>query len=172
MNSTTNDLVPASCDYCGRENPDRLATCIGCGAPLLAVPPPIDTEPKRKSMGLAVCLALIFGPLGLLYVRAWWPAFVMIMTAAAFTLAHHGGLWLTVGGRMIAAVWAYGVVAAQDEAGNPRRDLAPLLNEAARLESVDRSEAIAAYEEIGRLYPHTAASREAARNIQTLKGQV
>ena len=49
-----------------------------------------------------------------------------------------------------------------------RRDAARFLNAAARLESVDREKAIAAYRDIVRLYPNTTASREAAQNIEIL----
>ena len=47
-------------------------------------------------------------------------------------------------------------------------DAVQLLDRAARLESVDRTQAVAAYEEIIRLFPETRASDEARRNIQTL----
>jgi hypothetical protein len=134
-------------------------------------PPSPDAQPKKKSKITAVLLALIFGPLGLLYVRAWWPAFVMILIGFPFIITRHGGLWLTIGSRIVAAIWAYHAVIELDEAPQPNRDSAALLNEAARLESVDRSKAIAAYEEIIRLYPDTSASSEAARNIQALQGQ-
>ena len=168
MNATTNEPA-AACDYCGRENPDRLPACTGCGTPLVSAPPPTDIEPKGKSKGSAVALALLLGPLGLLYVRAWWPAFVMIVVAAPFIVTRTGGLWLTIGGRILCAVWAYYAVIEQDEAPNDRRDSARLLDEAARLESVDFSEAIAAYEEIVRRYPDSRASKQATDAIETLK---
>src|SRR5262245_13051547 len=146
MNATNNEPA-AACDYCGRENPDRLPACTGCGTPLVSAPPPTDTESKGKSKELAVVLALFLGPLGLFYVGAW-PAFVMIVVGAPFILTRTGGLWITIGGRILCAVWAYCAVIEQDEAPNDRRDSARLLDEAARLESVDFSKAITAYKEI------------------------
>ncbi len=88
--STIEQTAAATCNYCGRENPDRLPTCIGCGTPLASVTPSAHTEPKGRSKVLAVCLALIFGPLGLFYVEAWGPAFVMILVGAPFILTHTG----------------------------------------------------------------------------------
>ena len=169
MESPSNESVAAACDYCGRLNADGLSACPGCGTPLVSAPPPAETEPTRKSKTMAVLLALIFGPIGLLYVRAWWPAFVMILIAIPFILTRTGGLWLTIGARIFCAAWAYHAVIEQDEAPNTRRDSARLLDEAARLESVDLFQAVAVYEEIIRLYPHTSASSEAERNIQILK---
>src|SRR5262249_54695325 len=96
-----------------------------------------STEPARKSKGVAVFYSLIFGPLGLLYVGGWWQASVMIAAALPFMLTRQGGLWLAVVARLIAAVWAYSLVVEQDEALNPQRDAGRLLDEAARLESVD-----------------------------------
>lgn len=171
MTTTTNEPA-AACDYCGRENLGRLPACTGCGTPLVSAPPPIDTEPRGKSKALAVVLALLLGPLGLLYVRAWWPAFVMIIVAAPFILTRTGGLWLMVGGRILCAVWAYYVVVEQDEAPNDYRDSARLLDKAARLENEDFSKAIATYEEIVRRYPDSCASRQAGDAIETLKKHV
>jgi hypothetical protein len=118
---------------------------------------------------MAVCLTLIFGPLGLLYVGSWWVAAVMIMLYVPFVLTHTGGLWLVIGGRLFSAAWAYGVLFESDGTPNVGRDATRLLNAAAKLEGSNRMQAIAAYEKIIQLYPNTAASKEAARNIQTLK---
>jgi hypothetical protein len=120
---------------------------------------------------LAVLLALIFGPLGLLYVRAWGTASVLVLITAPLVIMHKGGLWLTVGGRILCGALAYAMAAEQDETPNARRDSERLLDEAASLESLDRTKAIAAYEEIIRLYPNAVASKEAKRNIETLKRQ-
>jgi len=171
-NPITSQSAAASCDYCGRENPDRLLACTGCGTPLVSAPPPTQTEPQGKSKTVAVCLALIFGPLGLLYVKAWSPAFVMILITVPFTITRTGGLWLAIVSRIVCCIWAYHSVVQQTEASSAFRDSGRLLDEAARMESVDRSRAVVAYEEIVQLYPGTAAAKEAARNIQTLKRQV
>jgi hypothetical protein len=96
----------------------------------------------------------------------------MMLIAAPFIITHKGGLWLAIGGRLICAAWAYNAAVEQKDAPNLRRESARLLDEAARLESVDFSKAIAAYEEIVRLYPDTPASKQAARNIETLKRHV
>jgi len=169
MTTTVSDVPAATCSWCGRENKDRLSHCTGCGTRLVSEPPPEVAESKGPRKALAVCLALAFGPLGLLYVKAWETAFVMILIAAPFVITHTGGLWITIGGRIICATLAYSLAVEGDEAPNLRRDTARLLDEAARLESIDRVKAIAAYEEIVRMYPNTSASKEAARNIETMQ---
>jgi hypothetical protein len=172
MTPVTSQSAAASCDYCGRENPDRLPVCTGCGTPLVSAPPPTQTEPQDKSKLVAVCLALIFGPLGLLYVKAWWPAFVMILITVPLTITRTGGLWLAIVSRILCCIWAYNSVTQQAEKTYPRREAERLLDEAARLESLDRAKAVETYEDIIRLYPDAPAAKEAARNIQTLRRQM
>lgn len=168
----TTESPAESCSYCGRANPNELSACAECGTPLVSEPPPQEsTQPARKSKAVAVCLSLVFGPLGLIYVGAWWPAFVMLVIGVPFILTHKGGLWLTIGGRIIAAVWAYCLVVEHDKSPNVDRDAGRLLDEAARLENVDFAKAIAAYDEVVRLYPDTRASKQAADSIETLKKQ-
>lgn len=174
MTETPSEAPATVCDYCGRENTDGQVFCPGCGTRLVTEPePPAPdyTEPGPKSKLLAVCLTMIFGPLGLIYVGSWGAMLGMMAVALPFLVTREGGLWVTFGFRVLASVWAYCVLVQQDERPNYRRDTSRLLNEAARLESVDRSEAIAAYEDIIRLYPDTPASREAAANIQVLMRQ-
>ena len=170
--STSPSAVPAAtCNYCGAPNPDRLVFCSGCGNRLvdeLETPEEIEQPAKPKSRILAVCLTLIFGPLGLIYVNAWGTMLLMIALAIPFLLTHAGGLWVTFGSRVLCSVLAYTMVTERSEAPNERRDAARFLNAAARLESVDREKAIAAYRDIVRLYPNTTASREAAQNIEIL----
>ena len=168
MSTSTDESVAAPCAYCGCENPERLPICSGCGTSLGDTPLPADSKSKGKSKTLAICLALIFGPLGLAYVKAWQTAFLMILIGAPFVLTHTGGMWVTVGSRVLCAVWAYCVVVEQDRSPNAKRDSSRLLDKAASLEGTNRAKAIAVYEEIIRLYPGTSASREAARNTQTL----
>jgi hypothetical protein len=135
-------------------------------------PPSASTEPAQKSKALAVLLSLIYGPLGLIYVGGWWQAFVMIMVGVPFILTHKGGLWFTIGGRIIAAAWAYNLAVEQDDAPNAQRDAGRLLDEAAHLERVDFHKAMAAYEEVMRQYPGTRASKQAASAIETLKRRI
>ena len=163
MDVTNNEPIPATCDYCGRENTDRLTTCIGCGTPL------IQDDSKGKSKGVAFLLALLLPTIALFYIGAWKRALVIIFTALLLRFTIHGGLWFIVGVRIICVYWVYRAFAKQNEAPNADVDLSNLLDEAARLESVDRAKAIEAYEEIIRLHPDTSASWESARNIQTLK---
>ena len=169
MGDISEGAIAAACSYCGRENPDRHRTCRECGTPLASPQAkPENTGPRRKSKVLAVCLSLIFGPLGLIYVNSWGAAFLAIAIGFPFVVTHKGGLWLTLASRILCAVWAYCILQQKDESPNIRRDSLRLLNEAARLENVDRREAIAAYEQIIRDYPGTDAGKEAAKSIEVL----
>ncbi|MFN7139552.1 MAG: hypothetical protein ACK4UN_09445, partial [Limisphaerales bacterium] len=102
-------------------------------------------------------------------VRQWGAAFIMILIAAPFTITQKGGLWLSIGGRILCAIWAYQAAVALDQAPNTARDSSRLLDEAARLESADKLKAIALYEEVAGRYPNTPAAKEAERNIRMLK---
>jgi hypothetical protein len=164
-----------ACSWCGKQNAQRLANCAGCGTRLVAEAAPaptLDEVPKPKSKLLAVCLTLIFGPLGLIYVEAWATLVLLIAVALPFVFTHRGGLWLTFGGRILCAAIAYCLVEENGPGPNANRDATRLLNAAARLENTNREEAILAYEEIIRLYPNTRASKEARSNIEILKQPV
>jgi hypothetical protein len=169
MDSVTGESIAAECDYCGRENPDRLTACTGCGKPLGDAAPESDAESEGKSKRVAVCLALLLGPLGLIYVEAWGMALIMFLAGLSLRSLPGTGLYVTVGVRIIAAIIAYNAAAHDSKTPDVERDSSHMLDEAARLESEDRDKAIAAYEEIIRSYPNTRASEEAARNIATLK---
>jgi hypothetical protein len=171
MSHPNDKSIAESCGRCGLENREHLPICPHCGSSLSSGQSPADTKPKAKSKAVAICLALIFGPLGLLYVGAWMTAAVAIMVGSPFVFLRRGGLWLTFVSRIICASLAYRAVVEQDNASTVRRDTSRLLEAAARLESHDRAKAVAAYEEIVKSYPDTPASREAARNIQTLRRQ-
>ena len=160
------------CDWCGKENAQRLANCTSCGTRLVAEAEPApeaEDSPKPKSRLLAVCLSLFFGPLGLIYVNAWGTAFLMLAIALPLLFTHAGGLWVTFGFRILCAFLAFSLVKENAVEPDSTRDSERLLVAAARLENVNREEAILAYEDIIRLYPNTRASNEAARNIETLK---
>src|SRR4051812_44537985 len=108
----TNELAEL-CDWCGRQNSQRLPSCAGCGTRLVAEtePEPNPDEPsKPKSRVLAICLTLLFGPLGLIYVQAWGTMFVMILALVPFIVTHRGGLWITLGVRFVCAAFAYALV--------------------------------------------------------------
>ncbi len=165
-NLTLEEEPFASCSYCGRENPERLPACPGCGTSLVRT----EAVPKRKSKALAVLLALVFGPAGLFYVRAaWWCAVVVIVIGVVIRLLGMGGLWLSVVARIFCMIWIYRHLSELEEPIGGKQDPVSLLNRAAALESYDRAEAIAAYEEIIRLYPDTPASKESQQNIATLR---
>jgi hypothetical protein len=173
MSSLTNETPLASCGYCGRANPDRLSACAGCGTQLAGdLPQKEDSSLQDKSKALALFLAVLLGPLGLFYLRAWTPAVVIIGLALPFRLTQSGGLWLPTIVRLVCIAVVCYLFSDPEETVEPGRDANSLLDQAARLENIDRAQAIAAYEEIIRLHPGTPASRESERNIQTLRKHV
>lgn len=158
------------CSYCGRANPDGLDECPICGTALISDPPAsAEAGPARKSRTVAVVLALVFGPIGLVYLRAWWHAIIMIGIGIPLMLTNKAGVWLFIVARLFAAVFAYNLASQLDESLQPQRDAERLLDEAARLENVDFQSAITTYEEVVRRYPNTRAARQAASVIEVLK---
>lgn len=165
MSNSPENAVDAVCDYCGKENTDNLSSCAGCGAPLLEA---AEDTLEKKSLGLAILLALVFGPLGLLYVRAYVTAAVAILVGVPFVLTHTLTPYVMLGARAFAVFWAWHTLREEDATPNISRDSYRLLNKAARLEKEDKNKAIETYREIIRLYPDTPASKEAVQNIETL----
>lgn len=173
MPTTLTEVPAATCDWCGKANAERLPKCAGCGTRLVSEPPPPPRAQKGKDRTTAVYLAFIFGPLGLIYIRAWGIIVVLMLIRGYFFATHSLNLWAAIGIRFASAGFAYGLfdkdtVSAEDIDSKATE----LLDAAARLENVDRAQAIAAYREIVRLYPNTNAGAEAARNIQTLMRHV
>src|SRR5258706_97831 len=171
MNITTQSAPRASCDYCGRKNPELFRTCPGCGTPLAEDPPELDSKPRRKSTRVAVCLTILFGPLGLFYASITAGAAMLLISVPIFIITK-GGLWFEIGCRSLCAIWAYVEVSEQLNPSIAARRSKRLLAKAARLEDDEPSKAIVAYLQIAKLFPNTTASREAERNIQTLKQHV
>ena len=93
----------------------------------------------------------------------------LVMSTTSCPALLKGLLKQMEGCRIVTAFWAYHIAVESEESLSNNTNPARLLDEAARLESVDRKKAIAAYEEIARLCPATAASREALRNIEILR---
>lgn len=162
----TEQVPAASCDYCGHENPDGLHACPGCGTPLVN-----ETQPEQKSKAWAYAFAVVFGPLGLLYIRAWWPAFVLVIVRAPFLLTHTAtNLWVMLGIRFFSVITVWHEFSETEPSAG--REANRLLDEAAKLERNDRAAATAAYQNIIRDYPGTSASSAASRNIKVLSREL
>jgi|SRR5882672_10881397 len=119
-------------------------------------------------MVAAIILSLLFGPLGLFYASVGG-AIAMILFAIPFAITRTGGIWVPIASRILCAVLAVHALRQKDPASQVKNDCQRRLDEAARLEGKDPEKAIAAYEEIAKLFPETPASREAEHNIQLLK---
>jgi hypothetical protein len=160
------DPIASSCSYCGLENKEGLRSCPGCGTPLAKEQPSADHLPKSKL--LAVLLALALGSPGLLYLSFgnFLGMCLILSPLMLIAMALKATLWMAIAGRIACAIRAFYAI----EAGNraPSAEAQELLQEAARLENVDRAQALAKYAEIVSLFPDTTASREATRNIRIL----
>jgi hypothetical protein len=169
MSTILTETPAATCEWCGKANTERLPQCSGCGTRLVSEPPPSLREKRKgKDRMTAVCLALIFGPLGLIYINAWGVLLVLLLIRGYFFATHSLNLWAAIAIRFASAGFAYGLFDKQSATKDTSSQAAELLDKAARLESVDRARAIEAYREVVRLYPNTSASGEATRNIKTL----
>jgi len=93
----------------------------------------------------------------------------MLLIAVPIFIITNGGLWFEIGCRSLCAIWAYIEVSEQLNPSIAARRSKRLLAKAARLEDNEPSNAIVVYQQIAKLFPNTTASREAERNIRTLK---
>ena len=170
MSTTLTEAPAETCEWCGRANTERLPSCAGCGTRLVSELPAAPSEKRKgKDRMAAVCFALIAGSLGLIYINAWGnDAGAAVVDSRFFFATHSGGVWVVIGIRLVSGGFAYGLFDRQGDSRDTVSEAAELLQTAARLESVDREKAIAAYREVLRLYPNTPASSEATRNIQVL----
>jgi hypothetical protein len=108
---------------------------------LVSEAPPIK-EKAGKSMVLAILLAFVFGPVGLLYVRAWWVAFLVVAVAVPFYVTGKLTWIFSIASRLFCAFWAYHVFTEHEKEQSGQPDVSDLLNRAARLEVIDFEKAI------------------------------
>jgi hypothetical protein len=99
----------AYCSRCGLQNPDTANFCNSCGSPVAQVlppaaaawnspPPVVPVVPAYvivrppKSVGVAILLAIFFGPLGMLYstvpgaLAMMFISFVLFFLTAGFSV--------------------------------------------------------------------------------------
>ena len=63
--------------------------------------------------------------------------------------------WLMIGGRVISTIWAYHRVKELNGDRASSNQASDLMDNAARLEKIDKNQAIAAYEQVVDLFPNT-----------------
>ena len=155
------------CAYCGKENDDESPNCVGCGVSLVAQSseapsaPVLASKTQRQIDGQR-----------LMRNGGLWFAGGMVVTVVSYVLASdspRGGHYFVAYGALIVGLVQFlrgRAMASGDDSGLEAKEL---LNQAARLEGVDRAKAIAIYAEIIKSFPNTRASAEAQRNIQTLR---
>lgn len=114
----------AFCSRCGMTNPDHSNFCNACGAPVAQVlpprtvwntPPPLARIPAvpfssgyvvvraRKSVGVAILLAVFFGPLGMLYSTITGALFMIVLTFVLSFLSAGASLLITW---PVCVIWA------------------------------------------------------------------
>ncbi len=113
------------CPYCGRENPDDLSRCSGCGTPLL-VPPSREPVLGKLSLALVGLAGVViffaylrgYGIYGMAYAmlifvpsavsalfgvirheRPCWPAFLGLLLSLAPAISVLSAIALTIFGR-------------------------------------------------------------------------
>jgi hypothetical protein len=169
------------CSYCGQANADGQTHCSGCGNPSPETEAleasQKESQEKKKSKTLAVILAVIFGPLGLLYLGGEGLIIILFVFGIGvfvFPLLVKAkvGLLVSLLVRLVCAVYAANAVDNRNGTNGEQEEALGLLNEAARLENKDMVKAIAKYQEVVAKFPDSRASTEAQRNIETLQGAV
>jgi hypothetical protein len=92
------------CTQCGGRNPDGASYCAQCGQRLSSQPatpiktganqPTVTHTGKRKSIGLAILLIVLFGPLGYFYYSTKWYAWTNLAWFILFVvLASNNSNW-------------------------------------------------------------------------------
>ncbi|MGB0582409.1 MAG: hypothetical protein ACPGVU_22180 [Limisphaerales bacterium] len=118
---------------------------------------------------MAAILVLAFGPLGLVYVRAWTTAGVGWLIWLLLALLDLGALWYAIAFRVLGPIYACHLIAEDGHRGEPDFESRRMLEEAAEMEDVYRSRAIEIYQTIVERYPESRACEEAERNIGVLR---
>jgi hypothetical protein len=80
------------CPECGREVSSAAAACPACGHPIHPTQQVVVTAPPPpvKSDGLAGCLGLLLGPVGLWYKGHWAAGFAWLVMAVLLGAASGG----------------------------------------------------------------------------------
>jgi hypothetical protein len=167
MNNPAETEVTVKCSYCGQLNPQNSLFCRECGTPFAPKSEPEQKPAKVKSKTTAVLLAIVLGPLGLCYTNLS-AGLVMFAVFLVIRFSVGGGIVLLLVSRAVCAGWAMIAFTNEGRPESTDTDATSLLNEAASLESVDRTRAIIAYQRVMVTYPGTSAAEEARRNIETL----
>jgi hypothetical protein len=141
-----------------------------------------ESQPQKKSKAVAVILAAIFGPLGLLYLGGEGLMVVLCVVGVGFfvlplimgaTQVINGfGLLISLLGRALSIWWAVKAVERQNlDAGASEANVEAdaLLDEAVKLENVDMAQAIVKYEELIATYPSSSASDSARNCLKTIR---
>lgn len=164
------------CGYCGKDNHDSSHSCVKCGTQLIEAD--AATGKPEKSKTAAVVLALIFGPLGLLYLgMEGMVVILLVMGVGLFALPLllpmiHGtdfGLLISLLVRVACAAWAIKVVNRRNNEVKDTSGAEDLLDEATRLESIDLVAAQAKYQEVVEKYPDSKSAKLARSCLETLR---
>ena len=139
-----------------------------------------ESRALKKSRVVAVILAAIFGPLGLLYLGGEGVlAVILVMGIGFFALplvmgATHNingfGLLVSLLGRALSIWWAVKTLARQSlDSGASDAEADALLDQAVKLGGVDMVQAVAKYEHLIAKYPDSSASASARNCLNTIK---
>lgn len=163
------------CDYCGQEYSVEATQCPSCGKSFAEEP---VSPPPPKSKTIAVVLALIFGPLGLLYLGGEGVmallfvvgVSIFVLPVVAYGVHMQGlGLLITILARVASVSWVLHALARREPGHAEELEAGQLLDEAIKLENADFGQAISKYEEVMQNYPGSNASKAAQTCIATLR---
>lgn len=134
----------------------------------------------KKSKGVAVVSALVFGPLGLLYLGLEGMMLTLFIVGAGLfvlpflmPLIHQTnfGLLVSLLVRAGCAAWAIKAVDQRNGRLADAPDAENLLDEATRLESIDLAQALAKYKEVVDKFPDSRSAKVAKSCIETMQPQ-
>ena len=173
------------CTYCGKEYPDEAKACAVDAQPLIRVPStgmppeltgdatPDGSEPEADAQFTPESPHQVAANRDMLVGGLWCLGGIIVTVVTYSSVANSpgGGTYVVAWGAILFGALRFIRGLTGESKAKPKDDSAEaqsLLDIAARFENVDRAKAVEKYEEIVRLFPDTAASREAQRNIHTL----
>jgi hypothetical protein len=161
-----------NCAYCGRENKDDAAQCGECGTPFVTEPRDSQTSNLDASDNPERAAAdnrIIF--------RAVWCIGGILVTVFSYLSAArspYGGTYIVAWGAILYGIWRVFQGLSGRNARSNSDDIGyEALAYGTKLETEGRvREALVVYQTIIEKYPETAASNDARKSIESLRGKL
>ena len=161
-----------NCAYCGRENKDDAAQCGECGTPFVVEPGDSLTsnldaanDPERA----AADNKIIFG-------AVWCIGGILVSVISYLSAARspYGGTYVVAWGAIVYGIWRVFQGLSRKNAMTSSNEMGyEALAYGTKLEAQGRvQEALVVYQTIIEQYPETAASNDARKSIESLRGKL